>query len=62
MTFKCFSLFSTMQTHAQACIGWWKYTTHKQSIQVEICDIKKTAFIKKLFMGNFLPVFAICDK
>ena len=25
--FKCFSLFSTMWTHAQACICWSKYTT-----------------------------------
>ena len=25
--FECFSLFSTMQTHVQACIRWSKYTT-----------------------------------
>ena len=27
MIFKCFWSFSTMQTHAQACICWSKYTT-----------------------------------
>ena len=27
MIFKCFSSFLTMQTHAQACISWLKYTT-----------------------------------
>ena len=27
MIFKCFSLFLTMQTHAQACVHWSKYTT-----------------------------------
>ena len=25
--FQCFSSFLTMQTHAQACVGWSKYTT-----------------------------------
>ena len=25
--FECFSLFSTIQTHAQACVCWLKYTT-----------------------------------
>ena len=29
--FQCLSLFLTMQTHAQACIRWSKYTTHFSS-------------------------------
>ena len=27
MIFKRFPSFSTMRTHAQACVCWWKYTT-----------------------------------
>ena len=32
--FESFSLFSTMRSHAQVCIGWSKYTTSVQGLEL----------------------------
>ena len=42
MVFKCFSSFSTMWTHVQACICWSKYTT-----------FNLVRFITQLFLPSF---------
>ena len=40
MIFKCFSLFSNMQTHAQACVHWSKYTTSWPNFPTLVCSLE----------------------
>ena len=45
MIVKCFWLFSTMRTHAQACIHWSKYTTCSTPKSPDIFAKKNNKFI-----------------
>ena len=53
---KRFQLFSTMQTHAQACVCWSKYTTIKMFLVLDLnlkCDLSHTLDVSGLKVNFF---------
>ena len=50
-----FSFFSTMQTHAQACVRWWKYITVGFNTTETAFDIRKGFVDKKKAVSDLWP-------
>ena len=75
LIFKCFWSFATMQTHAQACVRWSKYTTFnfftfpwKLRLTIKMTNSKYIQFFvicKTLLLGkhagtNIVTYFVLC--
>ena len=54
--FECFLSFSTMRTHAQACVRWSKYTTLHTVTIVTTKEIIPEVLLYELYLLTFGPV------